>query len=489
MAARCSFGAFGCFGFWPAATALDAIRQGHVGMRERRHRRLDVGRRRAHLRVEIAAVDEVRDRHAEQMASAEVIGKPGVREDLRQAWSAAAAARHHDVVLQRADHARKAREREARRHPVLERLEEELLPGDAVDVGVGVPEADEVERLLAVELLVPRLEVDLGVAVRPADSVEVPVVDLHINPVQLVHEQLEAVEVDRDQVVDRQAGQLLHGLERPVGRALRARRPGRVDPVGLERGDGVAIDRHLKVARERQQRQRVVRRIRADQHDRVGARVGETESLAPGAGVVADDQRRRRLRRGRQRLQVLLGHLERLRVRRDRVERLVAVEIRTAGETDDDHDEREQEPAEYLRGRAASRAPRRLGRLVPPHRLEHRRRQDRATVAIHGRGATHSSLERRPHTEGGAHPSAGGSRYRRVRQGPPASEGPSQEVIPPPASSRLARTPVKASSVEAGSALRTVSVCRTTVTAPLPRATTSITRFALPAVRKPSTNR
>ena len=54
----------------------------------------------------------------------------------------------------------------------FERLEEELLPRDAVDVGVGVPEADEVERLLAVELLVAGLEIDLRVAARTADRVE-----------------------------------------------------------------------------------------------------------------------------------------------------------------------------------------------------------------------------------------------------------------------------------------------------------------------------
>ena len=75
-------------------------------------------------------------------------------------------------------------------------------------------EADEVERLLAVQLLVARLEVDLRVAARAADGVDVAVVDVDVDAVQLVDEQLEAVEVDRDEVVDGDSRQLLDGVER-----------------------------------------------------------------------------------------------------------------------------------------------------------------------------------------------------------------------------------------------------------------------------------
>ncbi len=241
-------------------------------MRERRHGGLDVRRLCADLRVQVAAVGEVRDRDAEQPAAAQVIRQTRIREDLVEARCAArAAARHLDVVLQRADHARDARDRDARRHAVLERFEEELLAREPVDVGVGVPEADEVERLLPVEALVARLEVDRRVAARSTLGVDVAMVDLHVDAVELVHEQLEAVEVDRDQVVHREPGQLLDGLERPVRRAVPARRPRGVDPVGLERRDRVAVDRHLQVAREREERQRVRRRIRAHEHDRVRA--------------------------------------------------------------------------------------------------------------------------------------------------------------------------------------------------------------------------
>ena len=125
-----------------------------------------------------------------------------------------------DVALERADDLRDSKSEKLDAHAVLQRIEEQLLPREPVEVGVGVPEADEVERLLAVELLVAGMQVDLRVAAGPPERVDVAVVDVDVDAVQLVHEQLEAVEVDRDQVVDRQARQLRDGLER----ARRARR-------------------------------------------------------------------------------------------------------------------------------------------------------------------------------------------------------------------------------------------------------------------------
>ena len=158
-------------------------------------------------------------------------------------------------------------------------------------------EADEVERLLAVQLLVARLEVDLRVAARAADGVDVAVVDVHVDAVQLVDEELEAVEVDRDQVVDVDAGELLDGVER-AGRPTRRER--RVDAVGRDCCRlVVAVDRHDEVAREREQRQRVLLRIGPDEHDRVRPGAGCAERVDPGARVVADDERRRRLRRAK----------------------------------------------------------------------------------------------------------------------------------------------------------------------------------------------
>ena len=258
-------------------------------------------------------------------------------------------------------------------------------------------EADEVERLLPVELLVAGLEIDLCVAARPRDGVDVAVIDLHVDAVHLVHEQLEAVEVDRDQVVHGDSGQLLDGVERA---AHAAGRPGGVDAVGLDRGRRIAVDRHLEVAREREQRQRVRLRVGADEHDRVGARVLRAEAEGAGARVVADHERDGRLRRCRQLREVLLRSPDLLRVRRERIQRLVRIEIEPAREARDDDHEREQDPAEDLGGRAAGRRRRRRRwRRVAPHRLDDSGRQDGSAVAVHGRGATHSSLERRPHAK------------------------------------------------------------------------------------------
>ena len=56
-------------------------------------------------------------------------------------------------------------QREAVRDLLLERAHEFLLAREPVEVGVGVAEAHEVERLLAGELLVAGLQVDVRVVV------------------------------------------------------------------------------------------------------------------------------------------------------------------------------------------------------------------------------------------------------------------------------------------------------------------------------------
>src|SRR5581483_10367427 len=152
---------------------------------------------------------------------------------------------HDDALLDGAEDARDVLNLEAGGEAILERLQEELLAREAVQVGVGMAEADEVERLLAVQLLIAGLEIDRRVAARAADGVEVAVVDVDVDAVHLVDEQLEAVEVDGDEVVDRDVRQVLDGVERP---ALAAGRPGAVDPI---RGEGdiaaVAVDRDDQV--------------------------------------------------------------------------------------------------------------------------------------------------------------------------------------------------------------------------------------------------
>ena len=74
--------------------------------------------------------------------------------------------------------------------------------------------------------LVARLEVDVGevVVARAGVVVVVAPVDVHPDAAELVDDLLEPVEVDRDDVVDRDAGQLLDRLERAL-RAAASRRP------------------------------------------------------------------------------------------------------------------------------------------------------------------------------------------------------------------------------------------------------------------------
>ncbi len=360
----------------PERGRVRALRQADVRVLERVDGRLDRLGRRDQLcavgavRLELVLVDRV----AEEVAGLKVVGEPRVRLDLPHARRAAACAPDLDAVLHRADDRGDLKEREAGREAVLQRLDEDLLARGAVDVRVRMAIADVVERLLAVEHLVPGMEVD---RCRPGvRSDVVAAVDLDIHAVQLVHEQLEPVEVDGDDVVDRQAGQVADGVER----AFRAaRRPGRVDPVGRARHVGaVAVDRDDEVARERQHRERVVRRVGADEHDGVRARARDAEALGAGARVIADDQRRRGLGRRRDRVEVLLRLHDALRVGADRVQRLVAVEVQAAAETRDDDEDRDERPAEHPGEETAGRTPRwiRLPVLVHRRRLDDDRWED-----------------------------------------------------------------------------------------------------------------
>jgi hypothetical protein len=114
---------------------------------------------------------------------------------------------------------------------LLERAHELLLSRDPGEVRVGVPETDEVERLLATQLLVARLQVDVRevVVVRARVPVVVATVDVHPDPTERVDHLLEAVEVERDQVVDREPGQLLDREQRALRPAPRIRG---VDAIG-----------------------------------------------------------------------------------------------------------------------------------------------------------------------------------------------------------------------------------------------------------------
>ena len=193
-------GAF-CFSFVPSAAAFAAFGAVDVGIRELVDGGLDVARRRAAAEAALHVLDLL----LEQMARRKRLREERVGDDL-VALQRVTAFTDLDVVRDRADEARQLGEREVVRDLILERAHELLLAGEPVEVGVGVAEPDEVERLLAVEPLVARLQVDVRVVVvgRAGVLVVVAAVDVHPDAVQLVDDFLEAVEVDGDQVVDRQ---------------------------------------------------------------------------------------------------------------------------------------------------------------------------------------------------------------------------------------------------------------------------------------------
>ncbi len=146
---------------------------------------------------------DVLDLVLEQVAARQPVGEERVVVDLL-ALQLASSLGDFDVPGDRVHEARHAERREVRADLFPERAHEFLLARDAVEVGVGVPVADEVECLLPVETLVTGLQVDVReVVVRGAGvSVVVAAVDVHPDAAELVDDLLETVEIDRDQVVD-----------------------------------------------------------------------------------------------------------------------------------------------------------------------------------------------------------------------------------------------------------------------------------------------
>ncbi len=164
---------------------------------------------------------------------------------------------------------------------VLEGTEELLLACLAVEVGIGVAEADELECAAAAQELVAGLEVDVGVVGRRRADVLVVVraIDVQPDAAEIVDDLLEPVETDRDQVIDLEPGEPLDRVERSGCAAIGERV---VDPSRRERhGVARAVDGDLKVAWEREQRDRVRARIGADEQDRV--RTPASVRLDPGA--------------------------------------------------------------------------------------------------------------------------------------------------------------------------------------------------------------
>ena len=198
------------------------------------------------------------------------------------------------------------------------------------------------------------------VPLRPDVPVVVAAVDVHPDAAELVHDRDEAEEVDADQVVDRDPGQMPNCLERAARAAVGV---GAVDPVGA-RSDRRsvaspggspprAVEGHLEITREREQRDRLRDRVGPDQHHRVRAR---GRVAVAGAMVVADHERDRGVLRVRDRVEPLLRALRRGRMALQRGGALVRPEVEAADEPadghQDDHDQPEEEAAD-LRGEPA----------------------------------------------------------------------------------------------------------------------------------------
>ena len=204
-----------------------------------------------------------------------------------------------------------------------------------------MPVADERERLPAGQLLVAGLEVDRRKRRTSARVVvEVPTVDVDPHAAELVDRVDEAAVVDRDEVVDRNAAQPPHRLQRSLEAALRV---GGVDRRE-ERRASRAVDVDQEVARKGDHRERRQRRVGSHEDDRVGTPASLLLG-GPAACVLADDQRDRRPVRKRN-VQLVRGLADVGVAPRDAVDlddRLLTLEPVAAGDADEEGDRAEHE--------------------------------------------------------------------------------------------------------------------------------------------------
>ena len=127
--------------------------------------------------------------------------------------------------------------------------------------------ADVVQGVGAAQPLVAGLDVDLRVALadpQPRVGVVVAAVDVGVHTADRVDSVLEAAELDVDDVVDLQPGELLDRLH---CQRRTAQRVGLVELVGAVPGD-----LHAEVARQREDRGRGLVGIQPDEHHRVRPR-------------------------------------------------------------------------------------------------------------------------------------------------------------------------------------------------------------------------
>jgi len=204
------------------------------------------------------------DLHLEEVPGRQAVGEQQVRLERVRVDSLAPALADLHVLAQSSDDLEDVlRVLPLVPHRLLHRLHEGLLAGEAIEVGVRVSIADEVERLPAREPLVTGPEIDRCVV--PTLRVEVAAVDVHRDAADLVDHLPEALEVDSDQVVDRQAGHGPDGFQCPLGAAIGVRRVDAIDGGAAVR----AANLDDQVTGEGEQRERVPIRISSKEHQRV----------------------------------------------------------------------------------------------------------------------------------------------------------------------------------------------------------------------------
>ncbi len=355
-------------------------------MRERLHGPRDVRR----VGREIGEALEPLDLRLEDVTAREPIAEQRVREN-RASWHVLATAlRNLHVVRDRIDHLREGERLEGRLDLRLERLHELLLPRDAVEVGVGVAVANEVERSPPGEPLVAGAKVDRRVAERAAAVVEIPSIDVHPSAPEPVHDLTEASEVDGNQVVHLEAGQGLHGVEGALRPALLVR----VRDLVEVRQPARAPDLDAHVSRKRQERDRIGVRIGAHEHQRVRAR---RRSLAVREPVVVTDHERKSGLAGKRHLERSRRALHRGILGCDGGNRLVEVEVGTTRCAGDDHERRDTQPQRDLTDEANAGTTSRRRLPVDADGRVHARRQNGSPVPVRRRCTPEASLQGRSH--------------------------------------------------------------------------------------------
>ena len=153
------------------------------------------------------------------------------------------------------------------------------------------------------------------------------------------------------------------------------------------------VDEH--VAREREHRDGIGRRVGAKQHHRVRARGRPACLVRP---VVVPDHERDRCPPGKRRRELFLGLLDAGRVRRERGHALVQPQVHARDHPEDDDSHEHGDPEQNAADDPSSRPRRLVGLAVPRHRGQRGRRQDGMPVPVEAAPSPDSSLQRRSQT-------------------------------------------------------------------------------------------